>query len=240
MLVRMDGLLADLFGFLDARIGKGRYLAVLTADHGASPAPEYLQRYRPTIEAGRVSPRFVQAAIESTMVQAFGVPAGSKDWHATLEGESIYLDKGLLKNHGLDPVMVARELARALPAIRGVGPAAATEDLYRSGGTTVLEQKLRRSCYPGRVGDVVFSARPYFVGDEGDVGASHGEPYEYDSHVPLMIMGPGVLPGRYLEEVSPADIAPTLAALMGVEFPAARTGRALVEALVMERGKNRK
>jgi predicted AlkP superfamily pyrophosphatase or phosphodiesterase len=235
MMVRTDALLADFLTFLDARIGRGKYVTVLTSDHGASPAPEYLLQHRPQLDAGRISGKSIRTGVDSALVQLYGAPAGAKDWNIRIVGGSVYLDGSLLKKHGIDPLTAARELARRLPSIRGIGPAAATEDLLRSGGTTSLERRLRRSCFPGRVGDVVFALRPYFVEDEGSTGASHGEPYEYDSHVPLMIMGPGVTPGRYMKEVSPADIGPTLSVLLGVEFPPAREGRVLSEAIAPPR-----
>ena len=60
--------------------------------------------------------------------------------------------------------------------------------------------------------------------------AVHGTPYEYDTHVPLVIMGGGLAPGRYLNAATPADLAPTLARLLSVEPPSNATGRVLLEA----------
>jgi arylsulfatase A-like enzyme len=78
---------------------------------------------------------------------------------------------------------------------------------------------------------VVYALKPYFYEDGDSSGAEHGSPYEYDAHVPLLIAGKGVRSGTYATEASPADIAPTLSALLGVEYPAGRQGRVLVEAL---------
>ena len=63
------------------------------------------------------------------------------------------------------------------------------------------------------------------------ITATHGSPYSYDTHVPTIIMGAGVNPGRYLEASTPADIAPTLSALLRITAPSNSTGRVLVEAL---------
>jgi arylsulfatase A-like enzyme len=84
--------------------------------------------------------------------------------------------------------------------------------------------------HPARSGDVVIIAEPYkYLGDT--ITATHGSPYSYDTHVPLIIMGTGVTPGRYLEPASPADIAPTLSALLRITAPTSATGRVLLEAL---------
>ena len=82
-----------------------------------------------------------------------------------------------------------------------------------------------------RSGDVVVIQEPFKYISSGGVGATHGAPYAYDTHVPLIIMGGGVAPGRYLQAATPADIAPTLARLLGVEPPSNATGRVLGEAI---------
>jgi arylsulfatase A-like enzyme len=77
---------------------------------------------------------------------------------------------------------------------------------------------------------VVLVAEPYkYLGDT--LPATHGSPYTYDTHVPTIIMGPGVNPGRYLEAATPADIAPTLSALLRITAPSNVTGRVLIEAI---------
>jgi hypothetical protein len=55
-------------------------------------------------------------------------------------------------------------------------------------------------------------------------------PYNYDQHVPVLLMGFGIQPGLYFEPITPADIAPTFAALCGITL-ASRDGRILSEAL---------
>ena len=60
-------------------------------------------------------------------------------------------------------------------------------------------------------------------------GTTHGTPYEYDTHVPLLIAGPGIHPGEYARFVDMADLAPTLAALLAIEPPAGSEGRVIPE-----------
>jgi arylsulfatase A-like enzyme len=82
-----------------------------------------------------------------------------------------------------------------------------------------------------RSGDVVIIQEPYKLISGGTSGASHGTPYRYDTHVPLIIMGGGAAPGRYLQPATPADIAPTLARILNVEPPSNAVGRVLAEAI---------
>jgi arylsulfatase A-like enzyme len=70
---------------------------------------------------------------------------------------------------------------------------------------------------------------PYWM--SGTSGTTHGTPYSYDTHVPLMMMGPGIRPGHQDRPVVLNDLAPTLATLLGIETPSGASGQALSEIL---------
>ena len=72
-------------------------------------------------------------------------------------------------------------------------------------------------------------AAPFTVGGSG--GTDHATPYSYDVHVPLALYGIPFQSGIYRTSVEPVDLAPTLASLLGINAPAASTGRVLMEAL---------
>jgi arylsulfatase A-like enzyme len=65
--------------------------------------------------------------------------------------------------------------------------------------------------------------------DGKSVAASHGSPWAYDTHVPVIWMGPGIEPGRIARRVETVDVAPTIAAYLGVKYPSGARGRALAE-----------
>jgi hypothetical protein len=93
---------------------------------------------------------------------------------------------------------------------------------------------MEKAFYPTRSGQVLFFTKPYyFNGTYGDrdTGSTHGTPYEYDTHVPLILAGAGVRPGTYNGNVDIADLAPTLANLIGIDAPVGNEGRPLTEIL---------
>lgn len=65
----------------------------------------------------------------------------------------------------------------------------------------------------------------------GEEGADHGSPYSYDAHVPLAFYGLPFQPGTYRTHAEPIDLAPTLASLLGINYPTQAAGRVLTEAL---------
>src|SRR4029453_17263887 len=90
--------------------------------------------------------------------------------------------------------------------------------------TDPIERRALHGFYASRSGDVILIADPFeYLGDT--IRATHGSPYSYDTHVPTIIMGPGISPGTYLEPASPADIAPTLCTLLRITPPTNVTGR---------------
>jgi predicted AlkP superfamily pyrophosphatase or phosphodiesterase len=66
----------------------------------------------------------------------------------------------------------------------------------------------------------------------GAAMAEHGSPYDDDAHVPVLFYGPWFRPGRYDERALVADIAPTLARVLGVPPTERVDGRVLTRAIV--------
>jgi arylsulfatase A-like enzyme len=92
---------------------------------------------------------------------------------------------------------------------------------------------VERSFHPQRSGDLLLVTKPFYFWSSKyggqSTGTTHGTPHEYDTHVPLLLAGPGVQPGDHTRFVDMADLAPTLAALLGIEAPAGTEGRVIAE-----------
>lgn len=59
----------------------------------------------------------------------------------------------------------------------------------------------------------------------------HGSPWRYDTHVPIIFAGPGIKAQKVHRLVHPVDVAPSLAAALGMSPPAAAQGEPLQEVL---------
>ncbi len=233
--VHTDRAIAELLQSIDDEVGLSNTIVVLTSDHGVTPIPEYLQSKLPNVDAGRVSRRDFMDACNNALQSAFGAAPQNKNWVKRLVDMNLYLDRDVLKEKQLDLALVSRVLADSINRFPSIALALPKIELLAGASFSPLAEKMRRSFHHERSGDVVLAYKPFYSLDDEPSGAEHGNPYEYDAHVPVILMGEGINPGRYVTEASPVDIAPTLSALLGIELPPGREGRVLHEALARER-----
>lgn len=230
VLVRLDRALGRLFAHLDAKVGRDSYVVAFGADHGVAPIPEDMQSSG--FEAEWLNTDKAEARLEKILEPY----AETKP--AVLEfGEGdIYLASGVYDRLRRDPEAI-RAVMESLAAIPGIARVFSAEDLANRPATDdLLLRAAAASYFPGRSGDFFVVLKPYwqpeFIGRDGKRGyaTTHGSPYLYDQRVPIFLMGFGIKPGEFRNAATPADIAPTLAALCGITL-APRDGRVLSEAL---------
>jgi hypothetical protein len=216
--LRADRLVADLLTHLDARMGPGRYLFVLTSDHGVCPLPE-AARARGH-DAGRVSLKRLTEDANAILQRAHG-HGGEKDkWVEATAETWLYLNRGLLAQRGIAAADAEAAVARGLKDRPGVLAAYTRTQL--TGGVPAEDavgRTVRRSFHSDRSGDVAVVLKPYHVPGDDLVGTTHGSPHPYDTHVPLVVYGPGVRPGPRGEPITPLAVAGILAAGLGVPPP---------------------
>jgi hypothetical protein len=131
-----------------------------------------------------------------------------------------------LQAKNLPAARVADELRTALLAYPMIAAAYTRTQLTAAAPLDAFGEAVRLSYYPPRSPDVMYVVKPNFIEKSG-VGTTHGTPYEYDTHVPMVWYGVGVKPGVHEEPVHEDDLAPTLAALLGVDAPPQGEGRRL-------------
>jgi hypothetical protein len=222
--VRTDLALDRLLDAVDRRVGLARTVVVVTADHGVATVPEEMAAWK--MPGGR----FPRADLARAATGALGKAFGPGPWLEGRAGSALYLNQGLMAEHGLDPATVERRLASGVETVARVWRAYTRSQLLE--GRVPPDPWSRRvlvSFDRERSGDVEVLLEPYWM--SASSGTTHGTAYSYDTHIPLMVMGPGIRPGRYDRAVVLNDLAPTLATLLGVETPSGSSGQALAEIL---------
>lgn len=219
--LRLDRTLADFLKYVDKQVGLEHTVIVLSADHGMAEMPEYATAQGHP--AGRLYSDEVLDAARSIARQKFGNGALVKDFFRPY----LYLDRAGLEASKLDYTQAVETLSQALEKVEGIGSAVPSSGAAASGQAAVAYNH-----HATRSGDIYIYQKPHwFLFDRGPIGVMHGSPWSYDQQVPLIFAGHGVKPGRTGRLVHPIDVAPTLAALLGLPAPAAAQGSALQEVL---------
>jgi hypothetical protein len=229
-LLRLDRILGRLFEELDRRVGLDATLVVLTADHGSLPLVENLQAKG--IDAKRVQPRVIAEAIQQALQKRF---PGASDLIARFAAEvmGIYLDESAIARRKLDPKEVERTVSAALMATGFVEKVYSREELSDAAlSSDPFLPLFQNAFFQPRSPQLsaLVKKYTYVAGFAG--GTGHGTAHDYDRHVPIVFMGAGVRPGTYAQECGPHDIAPTLAHILGLEFPREPDSRLLAEMLI--------
>jgi predicted AlkP superfamily pyrophosphatase or phosphodiesterase len=234
-LVRLDEDLGELFAHLDKRVGRGNYVVALSADHGVAPIPEDMQKTG--ADAGVLSLVELRERMEKVL-EPFNY---AKPAIARISGSDVYFSPGVYDRLKSDAAAM-RAVVEAAMSQPGVAELYRAEDLVNLPATqSPLRRAMAASYFPTRSGDLFIVPKAYWLmdstpqGKARNYGTGHGTPWNYDQHVPLLLMGYGIQPGQYYGNVTPADIAPTLSSLCGITL-APRDGRVLAEALVKTAG----
>ena len=241
-ILRADRGLAEFLQFLEQRIGLRHVWIAVSADHGVAPMPE--QARRRGLDAGRVSHQEVVQKIESRLRQLYPASLDSNStanpkWVVNYSVPHLYLNQALVRRQRLDPAEVARRAAEALLELPGLAAVFTRADLIGCRPGPELSGKVCRSYHPDRGGDLYLVFKRYWMNELPAIpkATTHGSPYCYDTHVPLILWGRPFLAGIYEAPVSPADLPVTLAAALGIRGPSlatGATGRVLTEALKRE------
>jgi predicted AlkP superfamily pyrophosphatase or phosphodiesterase len=230
ILVRLDKDLGELLSHLDQKVGRDNYILALSADHGVVPVPEDMARTG--VDAGVLSIPELQERMEKAL-EPFDY---AKPSIARVTEGNVYFSQGIYARLKQDHAAL-RAVMDAVLAQPGVAAVYRAEDLVGAvTSSSEIRTTLALSYSPSRSGDLFFAPKPYWLvdgtpaGQKRGSGTGHGTPYNYDQHVPILLLGYGIQPGEYFTAVTPADIAPTFAALCGITL-ATRNGRVLAEAL---------
>ena len=220
--IRLDLQLQDFFNQLDAKVGRGAWLAFLSADHGAADAPGFSKLYR--IPADVKPYGEVSEAVKTALAKAYG----PGQWMLIYFNQQIYLNTALLAEKKIAIRDAHAVVSAALLAQKGVINVVNLHELASAALPESQLTMLRNVYHPSRSGDFyVMLQAGWFEGR--NKGTTHGTTYSYDTHVPFLLYGWGIKPGQTVRRTQIADIAPTICALLGILEPSGCIGNPVEE-----------
>jgi len=224
-LLRLDALLGGFFDYLEATFGKEKLIIALSADHGVDGNPDG----KPT---GQLDPQAVATAAKDALKAKYGA---EEEYVQVFNDPYVNFTPALIESRPGDIAAMEDIAAQAIRGVPGVAYAVPAHKIVAGelDAENPLMDMIARAYRPGVSGNIyvvqeayhrVFSGKPTFT-------ATHGTPYPYDTHVPILFWGAGIPAQRLDAKAGPEDIAPTLADLLGIRAPEGATGTSLAPAL---------
>ncbi len=210
--LRVDRSLGRFLDSLYALRDSSRVLVAFTSDHGVASIPEFTSS---TKADGAALAHRVELYSLLPAVRAKLRAAGVDTFAIDIDEQIVFVDRDAFSKAKVDPAPVIDAFAAGVRGVPGVLRVDAFRQMVADSAKDPIARRWSHQ-FPAAVRvELVVTLAPGSTWG-GNVG-SHGSPHSYDSHVPLIIAGSGIRGGLFNDFVRTVDLAPTLAALVGVK-----------------------
>lgn len=225
-MIRLDRALGEFIVTVEKLVGPGNILFVLSADHGGMPLPEYQKTVqhkdaRRILTTNEINPKI--EALDVALQHEF------KTTEHIIQSDA-FLNYAAAAVSGIDSTSLERRVREELLKIDGI-----TDVYFRRELASADSQPhpylgyYKRGYYPPRGNDFIIRPCEYCLLTTSPTGTSHGTPYRYDTHVPILFWGVGVKSQQVARVVHTVDIAPTIAKVLEIGAPSTVDGKSLKE-----------
>lgn len=226
-LVCLDRQISSFLKFVNVSVGLKDCIIILTADHGTAAIPEYLIKNNK--DAGRIFYGKFLTSIEAALLKQFGGLSGKKKWIESAQLPWMYISRDALSEKKITLPEFEPFIKDVITSQQGVAAVYSRQGIEFSKAANPLFASIQKSYNAQRAGDYFLLVKPnYIFADDNEItGTSHGSPYEYDTHVPLIIRAPIIARGNIGGKVGMASLAPTIAKSLGFTLSGSRDGQSL-------------
>jgi predicted AlkP superfamily pyrophosphatase or phosphodiesterase len=216
--LRLDKTIESLLNFIEQELGKDSCLIFLTADHGGAYNSGYLRDRK--INAGYLDSEKLLQSTKAELKNQFG----EGDFITSFSNEQIYLNQQLIGEKKIKSADVKAVISSVLMGQAGVAGVYSSDDLIKNAIIEKPAKLLQMGYHQKRSGDIAILLEPGWMNYE-EQGSTHGAPYTYDTHVPLIWYGWKIKQGQSADYIEITDIAPTLSTLLEISMPNGCTGK---------------
>ncbi len=225
-LLRLDRALGAFITDMELAVGVGNILLVMSADHAAMPLPEY----RSTIEHKAARRIIVQNEIHPKVADLEKQLRKELNTTEQIISSNAFLNYAAAARAGVDSVALERKVRQGALKIDGIADIVFRREILSGNGSgNRYLGYYQRGYYPPRGKDFIIRPCEYCLFTSSKTGTTHGTPYHYDTHVPIVFWGAGISAKQISRVVHTVDVAPTIARVLGIAPPSSVDGRPLKE-----------
>jgi predicted AlkP superfamily pyrophosphatase or phosphodiesterase len=221
--LRMDQTIADFVLYLDKTVGKDNYLLFLTADHAGAENASFLNDNK--YELKITNPKEITKGLKEFSKTTFG-----EDLVLNYSNWNLFFNKEIIKAKGLELNKVKQEFKDYLMSQDQVKRVYTEEEILASTGSDYFLDCIAKGYDATQDGEMIVLDKPGVL-EYPTTGTSHGTPYSYDTHVPMIFYGWHIKKGVSYDKKVITQIAPTLAQKLSIPFPSGTEGKVLLEIL---------
>ena len=221
--LRLDQTIADFLIYLDNAIGTENYLIFLTADHGGAENSSHLSDNKYAVKNSQ--PKEIRKALKQYSLDTFG-----EDLVLNYSNFNLYFNKEVIKNKGLELNKVKQSFKDFLMTQEQVKKVYTEEEIWSATNNDYFLSCIAKGYDSKQNGDLVILDKPGYI-QYGATGTSHGTPYSYDTHVPLLFYGWKIKQGESFNKKVITQIAPTLSQILKIPFSNGTEAEVLEEVL---------
>ncbi|MGZ4077356.1 MAG: alkaline phosphatase family protein, partial [Bacteroidia bacterium] len=216
--IRLDKELAELLKFIDTQVGKQNALVFLTADHAAPEVPAYLTDLK--IPSGYVKESKMIDTLKRYLFKTY-----NDSLVVSYTNQQVFLNHKTIDAKKYVLQQVQEDVAAFLQNFPDVAEVLTATTLNNSQFTEGSRYLMQKGFNAKRSGDVLVNYLPDYIPFYMPTGTTHGSPYSYDTHVPLLFYGWNIKQGSSAEQVYITDLSATLAMMLNIQFPNGCTGK---------------
>lgn len=223
--IKLDLEIARLLNKLDQTVGEGNYVVFLSADHAV--AENSIRMKDDGFRADNIDSRAFGNYITMEVFKKYG----DAEWFDVAAGMDLFLDHEVVAQQGQDLYEMQLFVSQKAMEFEGVYLALPGTDLIRNSYSDQMRSLMQNAYHPKESGDVKLIMDPAWQRG-GAQGTGHGNPWTYDTHVPIIFYGWGINQGvQSVRDMHITDIAPTISMIMNMRLPNGATGQPIHEAL---------
>ena len=222
--VKLDEILADFFSFLDKQVGKDNYTVFLTADHAVANIPAYAKKHKIPGD------NYDDGAVKTDIIACLNANNLSTKLISFVGEYNIYYNHPLMDSLQISNDRLTNLITNYLEKKPQILQIVESRKAAIAPLPAFARDRIVNGYNAQRGGDLMVLTKSGVV-DGYPTGTSHGVLYNYDAHIPFLIVGNGIKHTVVNTPTFMTDIAPTISTLLGIQMPSGSIGKPILEVL---------